>query len=94
MPRRSAHPRLPRPRPQVRASLYTIFRIPLNFIVVVVLLSNLPLAGTFLLCTLLTAGATASAVALRSKILQREAAQQVDGVDGSKETDLLLSKGV
>ena len=86
---------------EVRASVYTIFRIPLNMIVVVVLLVNLSLGGTFMLCVLLLSAALACALTLRVTIRHREVNSVLNAAEGApspprpREADGLLSaKGV
>ena len=84
---------------EVRASVYTIFRIPLNMIVVVVLLVNLSLGGTFMLCVLLLCAGLACALTLRVTVRHREVNSALNAAEGApprpKEADgLLSSKGV
>jgi len=67
---------------EVRASVYTIFRIPLNLIVVVVLLVNLSLGGTFMLCVLLLFAALACALTLRVTIRHREVNSALNAAEG------------
>ena len=61
------HPMRDRPHDlgQVRATIYSIFRVPLNAIVVVVLLVSLTSATTFLLCSALLVVCLAAAVRAR-----------------------------
>lgn len=88
---------------EVRASVYTIFRIPLNTIVVIVLLVNLSLGSTFMLCVLLLSAALACALTLRVTIRHREVNSVLNAAEGAppsprarpREADGMLSaKGV
>jgi hypothetical protein len=57
---------------QVRASVYSLFRVPLNAIVVCVLLISLSSATTFLLCSGLQSACLAAAIATMRTARRRE----------------------
>lgn len=59
----------------VRATLYTLFRVPLNAIVCAVLLATLSLKLTLMLCTMLLLTGFCCSIALRSRVRGKDAAQ-------------------
>jgi len=84
----------------VRATMYTLFRVPLNLIVVAILLATLSLNYTLMLCTLLLLVALGCSIPLRTMLQQRAEAERdrgppsassttTGGVAGTESTGLL-----
>ena len=79
--------------------MYTLFRVPLNLIVVAILLATLSLNYTLMLCTLLLLVALCCSIPLRTMLQQRAEAERdrgppsasttTGGVAGTESTGLL-----
>jgi len=69
---------------EVRATVYNIFRVPLNAVVVTVLLNNMSTATAFFWCAIMLAGAFIAAMLLNKIVMHTVAARKAEDLeDGS-----------
>lgn len=70
----------------VRATMYTLFRVPLNLVVVAILLATLSLNYTLLICTLLLLVALGCSMPLRTMLQMRAKSERDGGPDPTPST--------
>ena len=70
----------------VRATMYTLFRVPLNLVVVAILLATLSLNYTLLICTLLLLVALGCSMPLRTMVQLRAKSERDGGPDPTPST--------